>query len=411
MAISFRLTDIILSPSVTMRIAILDPFAGISGDMTLGAILDAGVGEDWLVRLPTRLGLSDVSVRVDKVDRAGLFATKVEFIVGGRREHGRHVGELIETVRSATLSEWVTERAVAAFELIGEAEGRVHGVSPGKVHLHEVGAADALLDIVGVVEGFERLGVERIYNLPVALGDGWVEAAHGKLPVPAPATLNLLESCEVRRGAPVAGEATTPTGAALLRALSAGPPPVSWRVASSHWGAGDRNPAEYPNALRLILAEAAPEAALVEVIATDLDDLQPEYIEPLRDAVFDAGAVDCVVWTTQGKKGRVSVRVEALATPEAAERVTRALFMHSTTTGVRRWAATRTTLERREVEVELGGDVRVRIKVWEGPFGWRFKPEYADVIAAAGRLGRPALEVAREAERRADELLHDGEQP
>jgi uncharacterized protein (DUF111 family) len=147
------------------------------------------------------------------------------------------------------------------------------------------------------------------------------------------------------------------------------------------------------------------------VIATDLDDLQPEYIQPLRDAVFDAGAVDCVVWTTQGKKGRVSIRVEALAPAEAADRVTQALFMHSTTTGVRRWPATRSTLERRQVEVDLEGDVRIRIKVWEGPFGRRLKPEYADVIAAASRLGRPALEVAHEAERRADKLLHDGEQP
>jgi uncharacterized protein (TIGR00299 family) protein len=389
-----------------MRIAILDPAAGMSGDMTLGALLDAGVEATWLEGLPARLGFASVAVRISRVDRGSVAATKVDFAIAAHDpEHGRRVGELIELVRGAPVSDHVRTTAIRAFELLGEAEGRVHGVAAGEVHLHEVGAVDAVLDIVGAIEGFERLGVEAVYNLPVALGDGWVEAAHGSLPVPAPATALLLEGFEVRTGGPVVGEATTPTGAVLLKVLSRGAPPPRWRMAASGWGAGQRDPKGYPGALRLMVAEAAAEAGIVEVIATDIDDLQPEYIEPLRGAVFEAGAVECSVWPTQGKKGRVSLRVEALAPPAAADRVIAALFAHSTTAGVRRWLTSRSTLPRREVVVELEDGARVRVKVRDGPSGVRLKAEYDDVMAAADTLGRPAFEIAQEAERRGRALL------
>src|SRR5216117_2847699 len=207
-----------------MRIAIVDPAAGISGDMTLGALLSLGVPPSWLDALPKRLGFPGVEVRIRDTARGGVSCRQVEFAIP-EQPHGRHVGELVRLVQSAPLSDWVKQRAVRAFRLIGEAEGRVHGVAPERVHLHEVGAVDALLDIVGGIEGFEQLGVEGIYNWPVAVGTGWVEAAHGWLPVPAPATAILLEGVAVATGGPVEGEATTPTGAALLRVLSAGPPP------------------------------------------------------------------------------------------------------------------------------------------------------------------------------------------
>lgn len=395
-----------------MRIAILDPSAGISGDMTLGALLDAGLDSHWLEGLPGRLGFSDVTVRVGKVERGSVRATQITFELPASRADasGRQVGELIQIVRGAPISQAVRDLAIRAFQLVGEAEGRVHGVPADRVHLHEVGAVDAVLDIVGAIEGFERLGVEAVYNFPVALGYGWVEAAHGQLPVPAPATTLLLAGLEVCHGGPVSGEATTPTGAALLRVLSRGRPPPSWRLTATGWGAGARDPAGYPNALRLLLAEHAEQAGVVEVIATDLDDLQPEYLEPLREALFAAGALDCIAWPTQGKKGRVAVRIEALAAPGVADRVIAALFAHSTTAGVRRWTATRATLARREVMVEVDGAHQVRIKVWDGPSGVRFKPEFSDVAAAAAALGRPALEVARQAERRAEAILHNGEQ-
>src|SRR3954470_7183374 len=226
-----------------MRIAILDPAAGISGDMTLGALLSLGLPASWLEELPKRLGVANVGVTVRDVPRAGITCKQIDFKIPDQ-PHGRHVGELVKLVERAPISDWVKERAVRAFRLVGEAEGRVHGVAPDKVHLHEVGAVDAVLDIVGGIEGFEKLGVETIYNLPVAVGNGWVEAAHGRLPVPAPATAILLEGVELAHagGGPVEGEATTPTGAALLRVLSAGAPPERWRLTGSGWGAGQRDP-------------------------------------------------------------------------------------------------------------------------------------------------------------------------
>ena len=394
------------------RLAILDPFAGISGDMLLGALVDAGVSPSWLETLPRRLGFPDVGVEVRPVSRCGVHATKVDFRIpegrSGLGHHGAHVGQLVEVVRRGDVADAVKTRAVRAVELLGAAEGRVHGVAPERVHLHEVGAVDAVLDIVGACEGFEHLGAAAVYHQAVAVGGGWVEAEHGQLPVPAPATAILLEGVEITRRGPVDGEATTPTGAALLRVLSQGPPPDQWRLIASGWGAGTRDPKPYPNALRLLLAEAAAEAGEVEVLATDVDDLQPEYVEPLREALFGAGALDCQVWATHGKQGRVALRFEALAPPAAADAVARALLAHSTTAGLRRWRAARHTLARREVAVELGPDVRVRVKVTEAPDGARVKPEYQDVVQAAARLKRSALSVAREATRRAEAALDDG---
>ena len=271
-----------------MKIAVLDPTAGISGDMTLGALLSLGVPVSWLEGLPSRLGLDGVRVVVRDATRCSVSCKQVEFEIPAQ-PHGRHVGQLVKLVEQAPLSPAVRQRAVQAFRLLGEAEGRVHGVAPERVHLHEVGAVDAVLDIVGAIEGFERLGVEAIFHRPVAVGDGWVEAAHGRLPVPAPATAILLEGLDLIGEGPVHGEATTPTGAALLRVLSIGAPPARWRVTGGGWGAGHRDPKEYPNALRVMLGETADQTEAVTGLATDIDDLSPEYDEPLRQAVPLAG--------------------------------------------------------------------------------------------------------------------------
>jgi uncharacterized protein (TIGR00299 family) protein len=421
------------------RFAILDPAAGISGDMVLGALISAGAPADWLTGLPARLGAPDVSVRIETGDRCGIQATKVDVVLpdgnqehpsavvdaaeahrheGQHHAHGdqahshghegahRHIGDLIAAVERAPVSAWVRERAVRAFRLLGEAEGRVHGLAADEVALHEVGAVDALVDIVGAIEGFERLGITRIYNRPIALGSGWVRAAHGVMPVPAPATALLLERVEVAPNGPVTGEAVTPTGAVLLRVLSEGPPPPRWRaVTGAAWGAGGRNPAAYPNALRLIVAEPALEAGEVVVLSTDLDDLSPEYLDPLREALLAAGAMDVQVWSTQMKKGRTGFRVEAVVAPADADRVADACFRHSTTAGVRRQTAERVTLARRELEVEAADGTRVRVKMLDAPDGPRMKPEYDDVAALARRTGLPAHEVARDLRDRAFRLV------
>jgi len=385
-----------------MRIAILDPAAGISGDMTLGALLSLGVPVRWLEELPARLGVGDVRVTVRDVRRSGVTCKQVEFGIP-EQPHGRHVGELLRLVERAPVSDWVKQRALEAFRLVGEAEGRVHGVAPEQVHLHEVGAVDAVLDIVGAIEGFEQLGVEAVYNLPVAVGQGWVEAAHGRLPVPAPATAILLEGLVIANGGPVEGEATTPTGAALLRVLSAGAPPERWRLTGSGWGAGQRDPKHYPNALRILVAESAGEAGRVVLLATDVDDMSPEYVEPLRQALVSAGALDVQTWPVQMKKGRSGFRVEVMAPEALADAVTAELFRHSTTAGVRRWFAERATLPRHQLTVRLDG-VAVRVKVLDGGTV-RVKPEYDDVLAAAKALGRPPIDVARAVERDAAALI------
>ena len=385
-----------------MRIAILDPAAGISGDMTLAALLSLGLPVEWLEELPGRLGVGDVRVTVRDVRRAGITCKLVEFAIPSQ-PHGRHVGELLQLVERARISDWVKERALRAFRLVGEAEGRVHGVAPEKVHLHEVGAVDAVLDIVGAIDGFERLGVEAVHHLPVAVGRGWVEAAHGQLPVPAPATAILLEGLEIAGNGPVDGEATTPTGAVLLRVLSAGPPPAGWRMLGSGWGAGQRDPKDYPNALRILVAEAAAEAGRVVLLATDVDDMSPEYVEPLRQALVTAGALDVQTWPVQMKKGRQGFRVEVMAPEALADAVTTELFRHSTTAGVRRWVAERATLPRHQLTVRLDG-VAVRVKVLDGG-SKRVKPEYDDVLAAAKALGRPPIDVARAVERDAEALI------
>jgi pyridinium-3,5-bisthiocarboxylic acid mononucleotide nickel chelatase len=412
------------------RFAILDPAAGISGDMLLGALVAAGAPVSWLEGLPARLGAPDVSVRVESVDRCGLRATKVHVVLPDGSEelpapdhshdhshgdhhhfHGhlgphRHIGDLIRAVEQAPLSAWVRERAVRAFRLLGDAEGRVHGVPPDEVALHEVGAVDALVDVVGAIEGFERLGISRIYNRPVAIGSGWVQTAHGIMPVPAPATALLLEGVEIAPNGPVSGEAVTPTGAVLLRVLCEGPPPPRWRATTGGaWGAGGRNPGTYPNALRLVIAEPVAEAGEVVVLSTDLDDLSPEYLDPLREGLMSAGAVDVQVWTTQMKKGRTGFRVEAVVAAADADRVADAFFRHSTTAGLRRQPAERVTLARREVQVEASDGTRVRVKVLEAPDGPRMKPEYDDVAALAKRTGRPAHEVARDLRDRAFRLV------
>jgi uncharacterized protein (TIGR00299 family) protein len=418
------------------RFAILDPVAGISGDMLLGALIDAGAPVAWLQGVPARLGLEGVTVRVGPVTRASLAAVKVDVVLPdgslegphdhreetpGPQHHAhephqhhhpqhdghgahRHVADLVKAIERAPLSAWVKERATRAFMMLAAAEAASHGVRPEDVALHEVGALDALVDIVGGIEGFEQLGIDRIYHRPVALGSGWVTAAHGRLPVPAPVTLRLLEGVATAPDGPVRGEATTPTGAVLLRVLSAGAPPSGWRPIGGGLGAGGRDPEDYPNTLRLILCEGTPEDAEVITIASDLDDLSPEYLEPLREALVGAGALDVQVWSTMGKKGRIGFRIEVQAAPAAETAVTEAFFAHSTTLGVRRWVTSRTTLPRREMHVVADG-MDVRVKVAEGPGGTKAKAEFDDVRAAAAQVGRPAHLVAREAQARAAEAL------
>lgn len=379
-----------------MPIAILDPFSGIAGDMTLGALVDVGLDPDWLRALPQRLGLAGVEVRVQDVRRGEIACRKVDFDIPPQ-PHGRHIAEIRRLVAAAGVPDTVRERADRVFTAIAEAEGEIHGIAPERVHLHEVGAVDAILDVVGVVWGLELLGVTAVYCGPLRLGDGVVQAAHGVLPVPAPATLKLLEGHTVRPGPEGAGELVTPTGAGLVRVLSSGPPPDRYIPLRSGYGAGTKDPRGRANALRLILAEPAPSGDGVEqvvVLCADVDDMTGEHVAEVADALRDAGALDVVLLTTQMKKGRPGTRFEVLATPATADRLEALLLARSTSIGVRRLSVERRALPRQQREVTVLGEL-VRMKLVQLPNGaQRAKPEFDDVRRVADRTGRPVAEVA-----------------
>jgi pyridinium-3,5-bisthiocarboxylic acid mononucleotide nickel chelatase len=377
-----------------MPIAILDPFSGISGDMTLGALIDCGLDPEWLRALPGKLGLDGVRVDIRDVRRGGLACKKVDFEIPPQ-PHGRHVRAIRAIVAASGAPEVARARADAAFMAIATVEGRMHGVSPESVHLHEVGAVDAILDVLGALWGFELLGVTEVFCGPLSVGDGTVEAAHGTLPVPAPATLALLEGQIIRPGPVGAGELVTPTGAALVHVLSSGQPPRAYMPIRSGFGAGTKDFAGRANALRLILAEpAATDGRQVLVtLAADLDDMSGEYVANVADALRAAGALDVVLVPTIMKKGRPGVRVEVLAAPALADRLESMLLNGSTTLGVRRTTTERRALPRRQRMVEVLGH-RIMVKIATHPDGTeRAKPEFDDVRRVAEATGRAAQDI------------------
>ena len=380
-----------------MRIAILDPFSGISGDMTLGALLGVGLDPEWLRGLPARLGLPDILVEIKEVLRGELVCWKVDFRIPPQ-PHGRHIAEIRELVAQSGAPANVREKADAAFWAIAVAEGEMHGMPPEEVHLHEVGAVDAILDVVGVIWGMDQIGVEQVRCGVLRVGDGTVKAAHGLLPVPAPATLKLLEGHLVSPGPEGAGELVTPTGAALVRVLSAGAPPTLYTPLRSGFGAGTKDFPGRANALRIILAEidaegAASDRESVVMLACDVDDMSPEYLAAAAESARAAGALDTTLIATMMKKGRAGTRIEVLCRPGDADRLERLLLTETTSIGVRRTAATRLALPRSERVVEVLGHA-MRVKVVVLPDGTtRAKPEFDDVQRIALATGRQAGDI------------------
>jgi uncharacterized protein (TIGR00299 family) protein len=380
-----------------VTIAILEPFSGIAGDMTLGALIDVGLSEDWLRALPAALGLDDVHVRIERVLRAGIACVKVDFDIPPQ-PHGRHLSAIRRIVDASDAPPIVKERANAAFTLIAEQEAAIHGVTVERVHLHEVGAVDAILDVLGSVWGLHLLDVDAVFCGPIALGDGFVDAAHGRLPVPAPATLRLLEGLPVRSGPDGSGEHVTPTGAALVRVLSSGPPPRFWTPVRSGYGAGTKEFTGRPNALRIVLADGVLASGAhmdeIVVLATDIDDMTGERVAAAVDRIRSAGALDVITLSTQMKKGRTGTRIEVLATPADAERLEALMFESTSTLGIRRSTVSRRALAREVKSVGvLGHTIRVKIAALPGGME-RAKPEDDDVREVADATGRAPEEIA-----------------
>ena len=384
----------------TSSFAYFDCFAGIAGDMALGALLDAG-GDLEALRAGLRgLDLEPFELAVETVERGGIGATRVTVRAG--QGAARTWSDVRELLRGATLPEPVRARALATFELLAQAEGRVHRVPPDQVHFHEVGAVDALVDVVGTALLLHQLGVREAWASPVTTGgSGLTGSAHGPLPVPAPAVLELLRGAPVRGGPAV--ELTTPTGAAILAAGVAHfgeLPPL--RLASVGYGAGSRQLDELPNVLRVILGErvhddgGAGDGALV--LETNLDDLVPELAPWVVDRLFAAGASDVWITPVQMKKGRPAITLSALCPPGTDARVRAVLWRETSTLGVRGTPVRKWMLERKLVEVALlGGTVRVKLGL-EGGEVVNVAPEFDDCARLATSSGRPLKEVMARAQ-------------
>jgi uncharacterized protein (TIGR00299 family) protein len=388
-----------------MKIAILDPASGIAGDMFIGALVDNGLDKAWLERLPATLGLEGVGVRIADVQRSAVRCVKVDFDIPPQ-PHGRAVSEIHRLIDAIKIPDKVARSAHAAFEAIAAIESAIHGVAPDDLHLHEVGAVDAILDVIGSIWGVELLGLERVYNTKVALGDGTVKTAHGILPVPAPATIRLLEGFNVRHGPPGSGELTTPTGAALLRVLSQGTPPNEYIPRSSGYGAGTRDIHGQLNALRIIVGEANAEqhdhhhhhhehvhTEHLHVLSADIDDMSPEELAGAADVLRAEGALDVVLLHTTMKKGRLGTRVEALVQTSDLGRLEEKIFLQFTTIGVKTFDVVRNALVRESRLVRFDGR-DIRVKVATLPDGTqRAKPEFDDLRRVSEETARPLAEI------------------
>lgn len=375
-----------------MSMLIFDPFAGISGDMTLAALLDVGLEEEWLRSFVAELGIGDISVHIERVNRRGISAPHVRFEYPPERAH-RHLRHVVEIIDRANAAPAARVLAREAFTRVAEAEANVHGTTIEKVHFHEVGATDAILDILCVMAGVTELGFTDFRTRPVALGSGFVDIDHGNYPVPAPATLAILRGITVT-GADLPGECTTPTGAAILATLTQGrAAPATFRVLRSGFGAGTRDPERRPNVLRLIVAQPDDADERLWLLQADIDDITPEYAASAQAELLDAGALDAVLVPVLMKKGRPGTRLEVLAGDARVHDLEQLLFRTTSTIGVRRWPIERAALGRETVARTWRGQT-IRWKRVILPDGRiREKPEFEDVTAAARALGLTPYEV------------------
>lgn len=391
------------------RALIFDPFAGISGDMILGALVNLGYPVERLQQVVDGLEVPG-RVVAERVMRSGIACSRVRFELPTEHVH-RHLSDVLEIVERSVLPREVRDRASEVFRRLAEAEAAVHGVPVERVHFHEVGALDSILDVVCGVAGLHELGFTAFYTRPVAVGSGTVRIAHGQYPLPAPATARLLEGLPVREtGYPE--ECTTPTGAALLAVLTAGAaPPGEVVYGRSGFGAGSRDPEGRPNCLRVLECMSQGTEPGVYVVQADVDDMAPEYVAAARDHIMDAGAADVVLTRVDMKKGRPGVRLEAIAPQEHLGSVLDAFFVGTCTIGARYWKAERAVLPRVEEAVEWEGQ-RIRRKKVTLPDGrTRSKPEYEDVVAAARAVGVAPHEARAQLDRleasRGNEIEHE----
>jgi len=378
-----------------VRVAYVDCFSGASGDMLLGACVANGVPLRELREALAGLPVSGYELREETVKRGAITGTRVHVALADQHQPHRHLNDILDIIGESGLSDRVKEQSSRTFRALAEAEAAVHGSTVEGVHFHEVGAVDAIVDVVGTVVCLERLGVERLGCSPLTVGTGWVTAAHGRLPVPVPATTMLIRGVPVRQ-VDTGCELLTPTGAALLVTLAEGFGPLpEMRVESVGYGAGTRELAQQPNLLRLLVGETDEGwlADEVVVLETNLDDTSGEVLGHLSGLLTERGALDVFLVPIQMKKQRPGVLLTVLAVPEKAAELERLIFTHTGTFGLRRRRTRRHTLQREHRTVETGlGPVRLKV----GRLGEAIltvAPEYEDCAGLARKHDVPLAQV------------------
>jgi hypothetical protein len=376
-----------------MKICYLDAFSGISGDMTVGALIDAGASATTLVQSLEALG-TGAQFEVEKTKRRGIAASKFRVIGGDGKTH-RHLKHILEIIANSGIADRAKQNASAVFQCLGEAEAKVHDVSIEKVHFHEVGAVDSICDIVGACIGLDLLDIGAVYSSPVNVGSGTVKTEHGVLPVPAPATSELLSGKPIYARGP-ALELTTPTGAAIASALAkefGALPPM--KVIASGYGAGDYDFPEHANVLRVLIGESsgAQESTTVAVLEANIDDSSPEVLGYAMERLLESGALDVTLTSVMMKKSRPGTLLSVIARPEDRESLVRVMFAETSTLGLRIYSAERRVKERHSVEIATPHGM-VRMKVAENG---SFAPEYEDCRKLARESGLPLKQIMAEA--------------
>jgi len=390
---------------MTHRVAWFHPFSGIAGDMTLGALLDAGADLDFVVATLDGLNIEGWALSTEQVNRKGISATRA-VVDAPEQHHHRHWTDIRLLLEQADIPDRVKTRSLIVFEVLAIAEGKVHGVSPEEVHFHEVGALDAIVDIVGSCAALESLDIDQVASAPVAVGIGTITAAHGTLPNPPPAVVNLLEGIPTV-GVDVNLELTTPTGAALIKGLAEpiGPLP-NMTITGSGYGAGTRDLLDRANVTQVVIGTTSPAGSgsshLTESVielATNLDDITGEQLGHSITELMDAGALDVWVTPIVMKKNRPAHTLCVLSTPPQAAELADLVTSLTGSLGVRSRQLERVIVQRRTVTVSLDGhDIDVKVS------DVRVKAEFDDVTVAARALGLTIQEVAARAEALASDL-------
>ncbi|MDD5426204.1 MAG: nickel pincer cofactor biosynthesis protein LarC [candidate division Zixibacteria bacterium] len=397
-----------------MKTLYFDCFSGISGDMILGALVDVGLDVNYLENELAELNLADFKLNVRKVLKKGITGTKVDVEVKGEQS-ARHLKDIIELIEASALKADVKNISKKIFMNLAVAEARVHNTDVEKVHFHEVGAVDSIVDIVGTVIGLKELGIEAVYASRVPTGSGYADSQHGRIPVPAPATVELLKDVPVFSPG-IEAELTTPTGAAVLKSLAAGFGRMpSMTVEKVGYGAGTRDFDQLPNLLRIFIGEVKQgsyENDEVVLIETNLDDMNPEFFDYVSERLFEEGAVDVFITPIIMKKSRPGSILNVLCNGDRVEPLLTVLFSETTTLGVRMHHVERKKLTRAVVPVDTKYGP-VKVKVGRAPGGERqiksITPEYEDCKRIAAEKKIPLKNVYDEIKRAAARKLLEGD--